>query len=111
MPLLRTNYTNEIEFAKTAVAAIGGLNNLESIEIGNEPYPYVPKFRDQGYRPSDYAEEFRAYQEKLEEGLELSGSCVFQAGDTAWFVSNWTIPQILSTRKPNLSIVFSVGQR
>ncbi|KAF8142806.1 hypothetical protein K438DRAFT_2073502 [Mycena galopus ATCC 62051] len=90
VPLARRNSVNRITFAEACIAAIPGqTQQLEAIEIGNEPdlylsFPQAPcgaPDRAKGYGPDDYATEWKMAADNLSEHVgALNGSA-----EKAWY--------------------------
>lgn len=84
--LARKNLSNAVEFAKDCVAAIG-VENLNALEIGNEPdlYNAVGFFPDEtdrpaDYGPEDYVAEFTEFADAIEGNVSaLESGPNFQA--------------------------------
>lgn len=76
------NLTNALNFIERAVKAIG-LDNVESLEIGNEPSAY----NDHQYTISEYVQDFKRYERALAQdqtlGLRDTERKIFQSCDTA----------------------------
>ena len=84
----RTPVDNVLTFANACINAVpGGLHAVEAIEIGNEPdlYSVTPTpntDRPSTYGPADYAKEWRALGQALENGIPALNDSQprFQAG-------------------------------
>ena len=76
------NLTNALDFIERAVKAIG-LDNVESLEIGNEPSAY----NDHQYTISEYVQDFKRYERALaldqSLGLGDTDRRIIQSCDTA----------------------------
>jgi hypothetical protein len=79
LPLARYNVTNAVEMTKDSITAMG-VENLFTIEIGNEPNFYIEQAgRPKTYGPADYAKEVKNYIDALEAGVpNLPGDRLFQ---------------------------------
>ena len=83
VPLARNQLNKTIAFTKAAVQAIGK-NNLEAVEIGNEPDLYVGQGKRLGYNESAWAQEFLQYTDAISQNVDLPTGPIYQAGAFAW---------------------------
>ncbi|KAJ7199967.1 hypothetical protein GGX14DRAFT_467109 [Mycena pura] len=79
VPLARNHPVNRASFLKACIDAIpGGTQQLDAIEIGNEPdlYPKFPRLpcapphRHSGYGPADYSAEWKAAARNLSKEVD-----------------------------------------
>ncbi|KAK2589849.1 hypothetical protein QQS21_012471 [Conoideocrella luteorostrata] len=98
IPFAKLNRSNSLAQAKEALHSIG-MENLEALEIGNEPDLYVRQgVRSKPYGPAEYSAEWKAYSDWLVASLGLPNKPLFQAltfagatdgqGDRAWTPHN-----------------------
>ncbi|GME33489.1 Glycoside hydrolase superfamily [Neofusicoccum parvum] len=92
--LARKNLSNAVEFARDCVEAIG-IENLHSIEIGNEPDIYNSSGfftnetdRPSSYSPADYVAEFTEFATAIEGNVTLGAGPNFQALGFSNFVND-----------------------
>ena len=84
VPLARNQLNKTVAFTKAAVQAIG-VDNLEAIEIGNEPDLYVGQSkRPKGYDLSDWTQQFLQYADAISQNVDLPSGPIYQAGAFAW---------------------------
>ncbi|KAI9746230.1 MAG: hypothetical protein M1818_000911 [Claussenomyces sp. TS43310] len=70
-PVKNGNLTNSIDQTQAAIAGMGGLSSLESLELGNEPNAYPGVDRPSDYSPANYSTEWLQYTPELISALGL----------------------------------------
>ena len=96
VPLARNQLNKTIAFTKAAVQSIGK-NNLEAVEIGNEPDLYVGQGkRLKGYNLSAWVQEFLRYTDAISQNVDLPTGPIYQAGAFAWDPGHSWSPYVLS---------------
>ncbi|KAJ7029768.1 hypothetical protein C8F04DRAFT_1043127 [Mycena alexandri] len=88
VPLARNHPVNRLDFARACIDALpNGTQQLDAIEIGNEPnlYPVAPSLpcglpdRPKGYGPDDYSAEWKAAAKNLTGGVDALN------GQSTWY--------------------------
>ena len=88
MPLATNTLEQNVEFAKAALKVVGN-QNLDSVEIGNEPNFYTNNERGPNYDPARYDAEFVTYSNAIQGNTSLPPGPDFQAGAIASDVRGW----------------------
>ncbi|KAJ6452906.1 hypothetical protein DFH09DRAFT_1351464 [Mycena vulgaris] len=109
VPLARNHPVNRVSFVKACIDAIpGGTQQLDAIEIGNEPdlYPKFPQLpcappqRHSGYGPGDYSAEWKAAAKNLSEEVDALND------QNTWYQA-MTFSTIVDPRMWNVSAMWN----
>ncbi|KAK7471205.1 hypothetical protein VKT23_002614 [Stygiomarasmius scandens] len=113
VPFARKNLSNAIELVRACINAMPNqVQDLEAIEIGNEPNLYPGADRNASYSPANYAREWDSFAGAMLGNISrLNGKEWFQAMAFAWKANPpWTVENVFDANINRDGFVKTVSQ-